>query len=245
MMHIVLGDILFELTFAEYDTAKYFRHFRTTAASGCLSVPIHISKEELIEDQRLYQETYKDEALDLSLAYIEYSFLQIKISNALLPFESCLYHGVSFQSGDRVFLLTGPSGVGKTTQYKNLKRILGDDIVILNGDKPVFQFGKDEIYVHPSPWMGKEDLGSFRSGVLDSIIFLKQDTVNKIHRMPMQESVLPIFSQFIYSDRSEKNMRMICSLTDRILRSVPVYEFDNDGTESSSRLLWERLLKEI
>jgi len=156
----------------------------------------------------------------------------------------CIFHGVSFQCGDRIFLLTGPSGVGKTTQFSNLKRLHPDNIHILNGDKPILRFEKDRIYVEPSPWMGKEKLGSGKKGKLDAVIYLKQGQKNAINKPPLQEMILPIVSQFVYSGREGSIIKSICALADRLLRAVPVFVYENTGTEASSMYLYNKLLRE-
>ena len=91
----------------------------------------------------------------------EYKSLIGLVSDKLMLSDRLIFHSVAFALRGRAWLLTAPSGTGKTTQYMNLKKLYGDEIRIICGDNPVLHFMQDgTIMVHPSPWKGKEKLGS-------------------------------------------------------------------------------------
>ena len=60
-----------------------------------------------------------------------------KACAALLPHGRAIIHAVCFVWCGKAWLICAPSGVGKTTHYKQWKRLFPNEVEMLNGDKPV------------------------------------------------------------------------------------------------------------
>ena len=165
--------------------------------------------------------------------------------DALLPFERAIFHGVAFIWRGQAWLLTALSGTGKTTHYIQWKRQYGSEISIINGDKPVLDFSDEGISVHPSPWRGKENMGSMRSAPLGGIIMLKKGQGNAMRRVEPQEAVAELFMQFLFTRSTPLDVRRVCALEERLLQSVPVWQLVNRGDEASARLCHDTLAKEM
>ena len=75
----------------------------------------------------------------------EFETLVIPVSDALMRRRRAIFHGVAFRWKDRAWIFAAPSGVGKTTQYRNWKKLWGDEVEIICGDKPVLQFGSSNV----------------------------------------------------------------------------------------------------
>jgi len=200
---------------------------------------IHVDPEEITVMKKEYSSFYNE---NCSIAYTEYCLLLYKISNLLPRYNCCLFHGVSFMYKNKVYILTAPSGTGKTTQYKNLKKLYGDQIQIMNGDKPILEVGK-RIIVHPSPWFGKEGYRSNKEGELKGIIYLEQGKTDSIEKMNIGQAVLPILSQFLYEEKSREILHCICRIEDQILKKVPVYKLINTASLESTRMIFNTVLE--
>lgn len=59
-----------------------------------------------------------------------------KACAALLPHGRAIIHAVCFVWCGKAWLICAPSGVGKTTHYKQWKRLFPNEVEMLNGDKP-------------------------------------------------------------------------------------------------------------
>ena len=126
---------------------------------------------------------------------VEYLELGPRVCDALLPYGRILFHGAAILWRGRVWVFTANSGTGKTTQYMLWKLCFGSEIKILNGDKPLLEFRKGGILVHPSPWRGKEGLGSLDAAPLGGIILLEQNEENRMRRLLPAEAAGPLLTQ--------------------------------------------------
>ncbi len=177
--------------------------------------------------------------------YVEHMELCTRACDALLPFERAIFHGVAFIWRGQAWLLTALSGTGKTTHYIQWKRQYGGEISIINGDKPVLDFSEEGISVHPSPWRGKENMGSMRSAPLGGIIMLKQGQENAMRRVEPKEVVVELFMQFLFTRSTPLDVQRVCALEERLLQTVPVWQLVNRGDEASARLCHDTLAKEM
>ncbi len=171
----------------------------------------------------------------------EYFNLVFPVSDYLLQTGSVIFHGVAIKIGDDVFIITAPSGTGKTTQYLNLSNLYGSKIQIINGDKPCLESCDNKIIVHPSPWRGKEGFGANLTGELKGIVILKQRTINTIRRLKDNEAALPILSQFLYSVESTEQIDTVCKIANSMIRNCPVWLLENKGDYKSSELLYKTI----
>lgn len=182
--------------------------------------------------------------LDLEDFSLECNELAPRVSEALLLFDRCLFHGAAFLWRGKAYIFTAPSGAGKTTQYVLWKLLYGEEIQILNGDKPVLEFRDGGgIWVHPSPWSGKENMAQDKSAPLGGVIYLSQGQENAVRAMPPKEAVLPLFCQFVMIAETEAAVRRACALEERLLKAVPVWHMVNRGDEASVRLCRDTILQ--
>lgn len=177
--------------------------------------------------------------------YIEYMELCQDISDALLPFGRVVFHGAAFMWRGRAWIFAALSGTGKTTQYLRWKELYGDEVQIINGDKPVLSVGDGSVTVHPSPWNGKEGMGQQLSAPLGGIILLRQSSENRIRRVSPREAVGPVFVQLIISRVTADNVRAACRLEDIMLRQTPVWRLENRGDAASAMLCRSALMEAI
>ena len=180
----------------------------------------------------------------------EYSLLSLQTSEALFEHQRFIFHAVAFRWKDKSWLLTAAPGVGKSTQYKNLKELYPEEISIINGDRPVLQIlDEGSIMVHPSPWNGKENWCGAEAAPLAGIIFLKQGNENTIKTLTAQEAAVGALSSVFHSYETEEVVKKAAKLTTALLKNTPLWLLTNKGDLESSTLLldtlkeWEKQIK--
>lgn len=123
------------------------------------------------------------------------------------------------------------------------KLCFGEEIQILNGDKPLLEFRKDGILVHPSPWRGKEGLGSLDTAPLGGIILLEQNEENRMRRLLPAEAAGPLLTQLLFTRKNADDVRAACALEERLLAQVPVWLLQNRGDAASAALCRDTLME--
>jgi len=227
--------VRFKFNFDE--TKKYFTRFTIDETEG----------EEY--DVMLDEDTFNRHKEFLNATkmtpFLEFSMLLSPTCTFLLKHNRCLYHGVAFLWREKAWLLTAPSGVGKSTQFKLWNKLHGDEIEIINGDKPILEYSEtdDCIIVHPSPWNGKENFRGTKSAPLGGIVYLAQKDENTIETIGQRTSVVPIFVQFLCYNDTEDDIRGTARMEDHILKSVPVWVLQNLGDDDSAELTYKTLLE--
>ena len=171
-------------------------------------------------------------------AYVEYRMMILRSANALLRHGCCIFHAASFLYRGKAWLLTAPSGTGKTTQYQNWEASHPGELTMISGDMPVLELREDGgVWVHPSPWNGKENIGNRISAPLGGVVYLRQGKRNELSRPPVSELLTPVFRQFLARPETEEDARALGRLADAVFSSYPVWRFVNDGTPASTEML--------
>ena len=176
-------------------------------------------------------------------SYAEYACSTAVISDRLLEYKRCIFHAVAFRDEEKAWLITAASGVGKTTQLRTLLELYPGKFSVICGDRPALQIMEDgSVFVHPTPWNGKENLYGAEGTVLQGIICLKRGSVNKIVPLPPRKAVLQLYEALIHSGANEENIRNVAAFENSLLKCVPVWELTNKGVPESTKLLYEKVL---
>ena len=177
--------------------------------------------------------------------YLEYRTLILTTSHSLLRHGCCLFHAAAFLWRGRAWLVTGPSGVGKTTQFRNWQRLFPGEVQMICGDVPVLEGREDgSVWVHSSPWNGKEQMGNRSlSAPLGGIVRLEQKEENIIYPLPICDAIPVLFQQFMVRPETEAELLSLSRLLEQILQYAPVWFFQNRGNDESTTLLRQTILE--
>lgn len=229
---ILLAGIEIKICFRDSKTVQYFGSY-IQGTSDNESQAISVKDYEFEDWKNLGNEVNP---------HGEYSLLSLQASEALFKHQRFIFHSVAFRWRDKAWLLTAAPGVGKSTQYKNLKELYPEEISIINGDRPVIQVLEEGgVMVHPSPWNGKENWHGAEAAPLAGIIFLKQGKENTIQTLTAQEAVVGALSSVFHSYETEEVVKKAAKLTTALLKNTPLWLLTNKGDLESSALLLETL----
>lgn len=171
-------------------------------------------------------------------AYIEYRCMIAQTAKALLKHDCCIFHSACFVWQGYAWLLTAPSGTGKTTQYKNWVQSHPGGIVMLSGDMPVLERrGDGSIWAHPTSWNGKENIGNRISAPVGGVVLLAQGRENVLTPLSVRDGLQPIYEQFIVRPETEEQIRALGRLMDQMFRTLPFWKLVNLGDPASTELV--------
>ena len=232
----IIGDItvIFRLKYGE-KAAAYFGEWLLKTEEG--ENPVFVKDEDFV----FFKEKWNVE----DNAYSEYSLLVYRACDELLKYDRCLFHGAAFLWHKKAYIFTAPSGTGKSTQLKNWIQLYGDEIEIMNGDKPVLKNDGNHVTVMPSPWKGKERLGNDTLiAPLGGIIILEQGEENRIIKLDTNHSV-PFLLKRILSVMEQKALVLNAGkMVETIVTSVPVWKLINKGDLHSAELTYQTITGE-
>ena len=210
------------------------------------STPKYFSRKIKLSEQSVYDIRMDRATFDLfrqvhsndfSDDYVEYKGLIYLTAKKLIEKKCCIFHSVSFIWREKVWLLTGDSGTGKTTQYLNWIHTFPNEITMISGDMPVLAFKNENIMVHSSPWNGKERIGNQLSGRLGGIILLRQGSDNTIQWANIHEKIMTLFRQFAVIPENRVEIECLAEMTEQLIQKVPIWIFKNTGTIESTSIL--------
>ena len=178
----------------------------------------------------------------------EYTVLPCYCSEALMAYDRMIFHSVAIRWRDKAYLITAPSGVGKSTQAKHLQALRPGEFSIICGDRPVLQFcpsvdaapeADQFVMVHPSCWNGKEGWHGAKAAPLAGLILLERGDENRICALSPREAAIPSFQQAFQSYSRPDVVRTTAKMVTKLLQFVPIWKLTTHEVPDSTRLLLE------
>lgn len=167
--------------------------------------------------------------------YLESICIYREICRRLPPLGGMLLHSAVISDGKHGYAFTADSGVGKTTHVKLWRQAFGDEISIVNGDKPILRKRDGRWYAYGTPWCGKEGWNENTSVPLAGICFLRRGEVNSIAPYNSADAVTAIMPQLILPDDPLCLMATL-DLLDGLLTEIPLFELYCTISEEAARI---------
>jgi hypothetical protein len=143
----------------------------------------------------------------------------------LVYHDAFVLHAALLSYKGKGYAIVAPRGVGKTVHANLWKHRFGDDVTIINGDKPILRRQSDGTYLaYGTPWSGKNDLSSPAGVPVGGIAFVRRGEENSIRRLTVSQA-LPLFmSQSLWRLSTPEAMDKQLLMADAILRQIPLWE---------------------
>lgn len=163
---------------------------------------------------------------------LESSAIHRKISRTALAYSRLMMHGSSLSYKGEGVIFTALSGTGKSTHTSFWRSAFGEDVRMINDDKPFLDLSRDTPMICGSPWMGKHHLGENISCPLRAIVIVERAERDRICKVSFSDAVPEIYRQ-IYRGENTSEVMTALSLMDRISK-VPVYRLGCTISEHSA-----------
>ena len=205
-------------------------------------ITISITEENIRREAEAVQKESQRTGIPRSCApeELESSAVLRRIAAGLAAFDTFLMHGAVVATAGQGYMITAPSGVGKTTRLCLWTESIPDSFVV-NGDKPLLR-KEDDIYrAYGTPWCGKEGWNTDVSAPLRAIFLLSRADDgggNRVRKLPFPEAFPRLLHQTHLPDEPEARRRVLYLLRSLAGR-VDVYDFHSEPTAEAVRLAWE------
>lgn len=131
-------------------------------------------------EEKIQEELRNASSCRLTPAQAEELCLYREIAENIPFYDGAVFHGAAIEYRGKAYIFTAPSGTGKSTHIGLWKKYLGEKVTVINGDKPILTRKNGDIYVHGTPFAGKEGWQANRSAPLGGICILSRGKKNQI-----------------------------------------------------------------
>ena len=176
---------------------------------------------------------YADEALEPFVVHQ-------KIVEGLISFDTLLLHGATIATNNHAYIITAPSGVGKSTRAKIWLETYPDSFIV-NGDKPLIKITDNEIFACGTPWCGDEGWNTNIMVPLRAIFLLEradEGEESTIKEVSLGKA-FPFLLQQTYRPSDPNLMRETIQLLKALEGKVKLYRFRSTPTPEAVRLAYE------
>lgn len=168
------------------------------------------------------EKNYKEESSKIYLNTFKRTALFRSFAERLPQNHSFVFHSATFDVDGVGVAFAAHSGTGKSTHMMLWQKLLGEKMIVVNGDKPIVRFFDDEPetpYAYGTPWNGKEGLGCNMRTKLKHICFIERSATNYVERVD-KTSITDRLIKQIYMPKDPVAVVKTMALVDRLLNSL-------------------------
>ena len=177
------------------------------------------------------------------LPYLETLAALRKIADWMPLQNRFLMHGAVLSWKGSGLMFTAPSGTGKSTHIALWKKSLGEQVEIINGDKPILWVTEKETRIYGTPWAGKERWETNKGVPLKGVCFLQRGSKNEIRRITPAEA-MPLLMRQVYYTSDPQMAGKTLELLDTMFATVPFFRMKCDISEKAVRCSFEAMTGE-
>lgn len=154
---------------------------------------------------------------EFSNGYLESICIYRNLCTMLPLRDAFLVHCAVIEVDGYAYAFLAKSGTGKSTHISLWRKVFGDRVRIINGDKPIFRYVDGELYAYGTPWCGKEGWQRNTKAPIGALCFLTRATENYIRPLSPSDCVSMIMKQILMPQGANEAIKTL-ELVDRMLR---------------------------
>lgn len=215
-------------TIMQLPDGRFFRY--TRRPDGKVALATTYDSEYTCMDMQLLRDHGHPYFSDVDWEYMQVGFAfqdrLAKLGGGVLHSSSLAWrgHGVAFSANP---------GTGKSTHVNLWRQRFGDEVTVINDDKPAIIFEDGRPYLCGTPWSGKTALNTNQRVPLDAIVFVERGEKNSVRRLDTVESYYNLSSQIALPFHDDGVGELLVNFTERLLATVPIYAMKcNISTEA-------------
>ena len=210
------------------------RHY-LAADEGAPDITVTVTPEDIAREAA---ESARQGREMVPQPYLETVAVHRRIAVSMLRYDTFLMHGVVVATAGQGYMITAPSGTGKSTRAKLWADHIPDSMIV-NGDKPLLRVGEDGVTAFGTPWCGKEGWNVNTSVPLRAIFVLERsESGNAVERLSFGEAFPALLRQTYRPDEADERL-LTLRLFETMAGKVNVYRFRSEPTLEAVRLAYE------
>lgn len=218
------ADIVVKINFKHDFGKEYCKEYEVSEAL----VP---DFEINVTDEMMEKERQKD-LYNSPDKYLESLSAYRAFCDKALDYDCIFFHCSSLAYKNNGILFTAPSGTGKSTHTALWRKTFGDDVVMINDDKPLIRKLDGNYYVYGTPWDGKHRISNNVSAPVKAVVLLEQGKENKLSLLNKRQTIFTVLNQTVRPDNPGK-MNKVLNFIEGFTKSVPFYKLTCDISEQA------------
>lgn len=174
--------------------------------------------------------------------YAENLSVYRQICARLPAFDGFLLHAAAVAVEGQAYLFSAVSGTGKTTHVLQWKKLLGDKVTVVNGDKPILRCMDGAWHVCGTPWAGKEGWNTPVNLPVAGLCKLTRAPENFIRPLPTAEILPLLLNQTVRPEEPARMIRLLDHL-EGFVRQVPCYVLGCNISVEAAKVAYEGMKK--
>ncbi len=180
---------------------------------------VSVSDGEIKEERERSETNFQD-------GYYESIISYRKIAERLPEYDAFLFHGCAIEYRGVAYIFTASSGVGKTTHMRLWLSEFGDEVSVINGDKPTVRIIDGVPHVYGTPWQGKERYGKNAYAKIGGIVFLARGEGNVAEKISPEEASTKFISQIYLPKTTRSALVKTMLLADKTIKEVKLVRLE-------------------
>lgn len=170
---------------------------------------LHISDDRIDNLlKRMTPQTHRAQAEEFAYASA--------FNKAIIKHDAMLVHSSAIKYKGKAYLFSASSGIGKSTHTKLWQKAFGEEVNIINDDKPVVRIKNGVCKVYGTPFDGGSGIAINDSAPLQAIVFLERGESNSIRKATINEIIKNLYfstTHFVSKETAESMLHNFDKLT--------------------------------
>ncbi|MGN0502571.1 MAG: hypothetical protein ACI4HN_06570, partial [Ruminococcus sp.] len=143
-----------------------------------------------------------------------------KFCKSIIKYNAMLIHSSAIEYKGKAYLFAADSGVGKSTHTALWRKAFGNEVKMINDDKPVVRIIDGKAIVYGTPFDGGSGIANNISAPLGAVVFIERGENNSIRKAQTPEIIRKLYfstAHFVSRDTAGKmltNFENLISCTD-------------------------------
>ncbi len=215
-----LGDFDFDISCRSPKNYKRFEPY--AVAQGNAGLSVEVSDEQLKAEEKT---AFAEQGIVFGPSACEFTAVHRQLADWLPLHNAFVMHSAVIEANGEGIAFAAHSGTGKTTHMLLWQRLLGEKMIIVNGDKPIIRFfdgEPDTPYAYGTPWNGKESMGCNMKTRLRHICLIERADENSAVPLETDAAVSLLFNQ-TYMPRDPAAVAATMAMMNRLINSCRLW----------------------
>lgn len=215
-----LGDFDFDISCRSPKNYKRFEPY--AVAQGNAGLSVEVSDEQLKAEEKT---AFAEQGIVFGPSACEFTAVHRQLADWLPLHNAFVMHSAVIEANGEGIAFAAHSGTGKTTHMLLWQRLLGEKMIIVNGDKPIIRFfdgEPDTPYAYGTPWNGKESMGCNKKTRLRHICLIERADENSAVTLETDAAVSLLFNQ-TYMPRDPAAAAATMAMMNRLINSCRLW----------------------